>query len=233
MTGQGQSDEVSEAGTARSDQSILPQIDGNISDFSSSSGESATGAHAPSAAPPHLQSPTAALTAESQESFHPPQSSTQYYDDDLMGQHGDAAQWVNPMPLGPWMRAMREGIPQITPDPSSSGSQSPVPLPLGESWVGSPLDESAANLSGTTPDVPDSQKSSNNITASISNLDMPTQVGNISRSELAAMSPPTQLAGPALNAWRKEQEDLYGVSPSAFLYALQEPCVFLQKVINI
>ena len=31
----------------------------------------------------------------------------------------------------------------------------------------------------------------------------------------------------------QEQEDLYCVSPSAFLYAVQEPCVFLQRVVNI
>ena len=31
----------------------------------------------------------------------------------------------------------------------------------------------------------------------------------------------------------EQDEDRHGISPSAFLYAIQEPCVFLQKVINI
>ena len=32
--------------------------------------------------------------------------------------------------------------------------------------------------------------------------------------------------------WARDEE-LYGVSPSAFLYAVQEPCVFMERVINI
>ena len=209
---------------------MMPQLDGNLSDLLSSSEESAAGDYVTSTAS-QLQSDTP-LTG-SPNPFQPAHSSTQSYNDDLMGQPGDAGRWNNPMPLGEWMRAMREGIPQLTPEPdvtvsSSPGSEPLAPQGLGESWVGPPLDEWASSQN-TCPPV--SQGTQNATNTSYSR--QPTQVGNLSRAEVDAMSPPTQLAGEALNAWRKEQEDLFGVSPSAFLYALQEPCVFLQKVINI
>ena len=55
-------------------------------------------------------------------------------------------------------------------------------------------------------------------------------------------NPPLNLTSrPSLDMTRGEgqglsQEDVieqYGISPSAYLYAVQEPCVFLQKIINI
>ena len=85
---------------------------------------------------------------------------------------------------------------------------------LGASWVGSPIQSPNARIEGG-------------------------EVGNVTPSggdELQAnqngVLSPNNSVDPVLSIDEKEEE-LFGVSPSAFLYAIQEPCVFLQKVVNI
>ena len=61
----------------------------------------------------------------------------------------------------------------------------------------------------------------------------PDQGSDHSKDDLITLTPRPNLGDVPSNQQSTRDDELYGISPSAYLYAVQEPCVFLDKIINI
>ena len=189
----------------------LPQLDGFMSDISTSDGAPSTIDDEINNSTIHYaqSNPMDEIEVPNSSEFRPNLASTQNGEEN---QDGSTPSNINMPHLDAWLRGIRNAPPidgSTPPDPDRQHSQSsnspdppatgsgeagnPVPTPLGESWVGPPL----------------------------------------SRNEAEAQRPSANLSKNIWDKQMQEYEDKFGVSPSAFLYALQEPCVFLQRVVNI
>ena len=125
--------------------------------------------------------------------------------------------------------------------PNANAKQNPLDLNRLDSWLRAMRNpaEAVETLQPEILHVPINSSKASVLPEALHDTPIPTPLGEswtgppLSRQEVESRLQQHSLRSKTWGQMMQEQEDLYGVSPSAFLYAVQEPCVFLQRVVNI